>query len=291
MNIKTILSAILIAYCAQSQAQKINFKWEKDSIGDRLIDKIAMSVPVTIENKTYAFQFDLGANATLIYDQCFSEAAFIKSKKVDPTSDAGGHTIFTIDDQSFNIGDYPIKNHKLYGLLNHDQGESCGTVGADVFQEKCLIIDFPKQSITVVNEVDKGIERKTVFVPMNIVNNKAIIPLKIDGKTYNFLYDSGSSIFPIVSYRENFDRLITNAKAKDELNIRNFNNPLIVKSVETNTAVQIGDNTFGVKEFWYTEDDFFSFKQDNIDGIVGNVFFMDKTIVIDFKNKRFGIRK
>jgi len=46
-----------------------------------------------------------------------------------------------------------------------------------------------------------------------------------------------------------------------------------------------------VKEFWYTEDDFFSFKQDNIDGIVGNVFFMDKTIVIDFKNKRFGIRK
>ena len=37
-----------------------------------------MSVPFTIENKTYRFQFDLGANTTMIYDKCFEKTEFIK---------------------------------------------------------------------------------------------------------------------------------------------------------------------------------------------------------------------
>lgn len=269
------------------KGQSIDFKWEKDSINGKMVDKIAMSVPFTIENKTYRFQFDLGANMTLIYDKCFENTELIKNKKTDQPMEAAGHQVFTIDNQNFSVGKLKVENYKLHGLLNFDQEEACGVVGADLFQNKYLIIDFPNKKATVSEKLRSS--RKIDFVDIKIINNKPIIPLKIDGKVYHFQYDNGASIFPIVSYKKNFQNLIDSSKVIENFNIRNFNNPLIVKAIETDKQIIIGRSSFSTKEFWFTDDDYFSLEQQQIDGIIGNVFFLDKTIVIDFKNKKFGI--
>lgn len=271
------------------KAQSIDFKWERDSLNGKMVDKIAMSVPFTIENKTYRFQFDLGANMTLIYDKCFEKTELIKNKKVDQPMEAAGHKVFTVDNQNFNIGKLKVENYKLHGLLNFDQGEVCGVVGADLFQNKYLIIDFLNKK-AIVSEKLKSF-KNIDFVYIKIINNKPIIPLKIDGKVYHFQYDNGASIFPIVSYKKNFQNLIDSSKIIENFNIRNFNNPLIVKAIEANKEIIIGKSSFNTKEFWFTDEDYFSFEQQGIDGIIGNVFFLDKTIVIDFKNKKFGIIK
>lgn len=269
------------------KGQSVDFKWEKDSLNGKMVDKIAMSVPFTIENKTYRFQFDLGANMTLIYDKCFEKTELIKNKKADQPLEAAGHQIFTVDNQNFSVGKLKVKKYKLHGLLNFDQGEVCGVVGADLFQNKYLIIDFPNKK-AIVSEKLKSSENID-FVDIKIINNKPIIPLKIDGEVYHFQYDNGASIFPIVSYKKNFKNLIDASKIIETFNIRNFNNPLIVKAIETNKEIIIGKSSFNTKEFWFTDEDYFSFEQQKIDGIIGNVFFLDKTIVIDFKNKKFGI--
>lgn len=283
-----IFTFILSLFLSMSlKAQKIDFRWEKDSINGKLVDKIAMSVPFTIENKTYRFQFDLGANMTLIYDKCFEKTEFIKNKKLDQPMEAAGHQVFTVDNQNFNIGKLKIENYKLHGLLNFDQEESCGVVGADLFQDKYLMIDFPNKKAIVSEKLKTS--KKIDFVDIKIINNKPIIPLKIDGKVYHFQYDNGASVFPIVSYKKNFQNLIDSSKIIESFNIRNFNNPLLVKAIETNKEIIIGKSSFNTKEFWFTDEDYFSFEQQGIDGIIGNVFFLDKTIVIDFKNKKFGI--
>lgn len=289
MKLKTIVLSILLTLSVALNAQTIHFKWEKDSIGNKLIENIAMSVPFTIKNKTYPFHFDLGANYTLIYDKCFENAEFMKAKKIDPTSEAAGHKMFFIENQNFKINEYAVKNYKLQGILNFDQGEVCGVVGADIFQNKYLVIDFPNKKITVIDKLDQMSKSRADFVNIEIKNHKPILPLKIGGKEYRFQYDSGASIFPIISYKQNFADLISQSKFKEELNIRNFNNPLVVKAVETDKEIQIGNKNFRTNEFWYTDEDYFSLKQDGIDGIIGNVFFMDKIIIIDFVNKRFGI--
>ncbi|MGN7864729.1 hypothetical protein [Chryseobacterium sp. 22458] len=289
MNLKTIISPVLLGISSIIAAQTIHFKWEKDSIGNKLIDNIAMSVPFSIENKTYPFQFDLGANTTLIYDKCFDGTELLRNKKIDPASDAAGHKIFSVENQSFSIDGYTLKNHKLSGLLNFDQGEVCGVVGADIFQNKYLVIDFPNNKMTVTDVLDKKLKSRADFVNIQVKNNKPILPLKIDNTIYNFQYDSGASIFPVVTYQQNFAELIRHSPYKEELNIRNFNNPLIVKAVKIDKKVQIGTKYFKADELWYTEGDYFSLKQDGIDGIIGNVFFMNKVIIIDFINKKFGI--
>lgn len=285
------LSVFLYAFSTNTQAQDIDFKWEKDSINGKLIDKIAMSVPFTIENKTYRFQFDLGANITLIYDKCFEKTEFIKGRKIDYSSEAGGNTIFTIDNQKFNVGGLKVQDYKLHGLLNFDQGEVCGVIGADLFQGKYLIIDFPNNKASVSEKLKSKIAKNTDFVDMKIINSKPVVPITIDNKVYHFQYDNGASIFPIVTYKKNFQNLIDNAKVIENFNIRNFNNPLIVKAIETDKEIRIGKYAFNTKAFWFTDEDIFSFEQQGIDGIIGNVFFLDKTIVLDFKNKKFGIVK
>jgi len=269
------------------KGQSIDFKWERDSINGKLVDKIAMSVPFTIENKTYRFQFDLGANMTLIYDKCFEKTEFIKDKKTDQPMEAAGHRVFTIDNQNFSVGGLKVENHKLHGLLNFEQEEACGVIGADLFQNKYLIIDFPNKKAIISEKLKTT--KKIDFVDIKIINNKPILPLKIDNKVYQFQYDNGASIFPIVSYKKNFQNLIESSEIIENFNIRNFNNPLIVKAIKTNKEIIIGKSSFSTKEFWFTDEDYFSFEQQGIDGIIGNVFFLDKTIVIDFKNKKFGI--
>lgn len=269
------------------KGQNIDFNWERDSINGKMVEKIAMSVPFTIENKTYRFQFDLGANMTLIYDKCFETTEFIKNKKTDKPMEAAGHQVFTVDNQNFSVGKLKVENYKLHGLLNFEQEEACGVVGADLFQNKYLIIDFPNQKATVTEKLKTN--KKIDFVDIKIINNKPILPLEIDGRVYQFQYDNGASIFPIVSYKKNFQNLIESSEIIENFNIRNFNNPLIVKAIKTNKEINIGKSTFNTKEFWFTDEDYFSFEQQGIDGIIGNVFFLDKTIVIDFKNKKFGI--
>jgi len=282
-----LLITIIIGISTSLEAQSFDFKWEKDSINGKLVEKIAMSVPFTIENKTYRFQFDLGANMTLIYDKCFEKTEFIKNKKVDEAMEAAGHKVFTVDNQNFSIGGLKIDNYKLNGLLNFEQEEACGVVGADLFQNKYLIIDFPNKKITVSEKLKTN--KKIDFVDIKIINNKPILPLEIDGKVYHFQYDTGASIFPMASYKKKFQSLIDSSKIIENFNIRNFNNPLVVKAIETNKKVIIGKSSFNTKEFWFTDEDYFSFEQQGIDGVMGNVFFLDKTIVIDFKNKKFGI--
>ena len=115
------------------------------------------------------------------------------------------------------------------------------------------------------------------------------VPITIDDKTYYFLYDSGASIFPMITYKENMKQIIDNREIVENFNLKNFNNPLILRAVDINKNIQLGNNNFMVKQLWFTDEDYFGFKQQNIDGIIGNDFFYDKIIVLDFKNKKFGI--
>lgn len=291
MKKKIFLLPLFLIQILSAQTQKINFKWEKDSLNGKLIEKIAMSVPFQIENKEYRFQFDLGANMTLIYDKCFETTQFIKNRKIDNNSDAAGHKVFYVENQNIKVGKFQKNNYNLFGLLNFDQGEVCGVVGADIFKDKILTIDFPKKQIIVSNRISKKDEKTTNFVDIQVINNKPVIPIKIDDKLYHFQYDSGASIFPIFTYKQNFEKLINSSKTKDSMNIKNFNNPLIVKSIETSKPIFIEKNKFNIEDFWYSDNDLFGLQNDKIDGIMGNVFFLNKKIIIDFKNKKFGIIK
>ena len=290
MKLKLLFTSIVfIIFFTKIQSQKIDFKWEKDSINGKLIDKIAMSVPFTIENQSYRFQLDLGADITLIYDKCFEKTELIKSKKIIPNDLVAGHTKFVVKNQNLKIDNFEIKNYDLHGLLNLEQGEVCGVVGSDIFKDKYVTINFSKKKIEVSDKLKSKFIKQIQFVDAKYINNKLHVPITIDDKTYYFLYDSGASIFPMITYKENMKQIIDNREIVENFNLKNFNNPLILRAVDINKNIQLGNNNFMVKQLWFTDEDYFGFKQQNIDGIIGNDFFYDKIIVLDFKNKKFGI--
>ena len=106
------------------------------------------------------------------------------------------------------------------------------------------------------------------------------------------MYDTGSSLFPMVTSFSNWKE-ITNQKINDTLSITNFGNPVIMLGSNASIEINIGMNTLTDFGVYYEKDNYFDkmFEQLKCDGIIGNAFFFNKTISIDFKNKRFGIAK
>ena len=119
-----------------------------------------------------------------------------------------------------------------------------------------------------------------------------MIPIKVNEKTLYFMYDSGSSLFPMITSLNNWNE-ITSQKVDDTLSVTNLGKPL--KMIGSNASKQIKIGSISLIDFkvYYAQDTNFDtlFDQLKCDGIIGNAFFFDKTICIDFKNKRFGVSK
>ena len=74
----------------QTKSDWINFDWHGETIFGKYYPKVAISIPMKIENLPYNFcgQFDLGATATMIYENSFkpfSEKYPMVLQKLDTT--------------------------------------------------------------------------------------------------------------------------------------------------------------------------------------------------------------
>jgi hypothetical protein len=123
-----------------------------------------------------------------------------------------------------------------------------------------------------------------------LVNNRIVIPVDINGQTRHFLYDTGASLFPMVTTSTIWQAMAGEA-VTDTLNIANFGNAVTLCGAMSALPVQIAGRPFGQFTVYHERDDYFDtvFKQIGCDGIIGNAFFLDKKICIDYHNQRFGI--
>jgi hypothetical protein len=80
-----------------------------------------------------------------------------------------------------------------------------GTLGADGFQNKVLIIDYPNEKFAVCDSVPEAYQ--TEFINMEFgVNRKIVIPMVLRGKSYRVTFDNGSSMFPLVTQGKYMDQ-------------------------------------------------------------------------------------
>ncbi len=118
-----------------------------------------------------------------------------------------------------------------------------------------------------------------------------IIPVKIGEKVYDFLFDTGSSIFSFVVSPENRSLLCNPDIDTDTLRVPSWGEYIYLYGADISAGVEIGSYKLTADPFIaYSSTDFSSFfEEEEILGLMGNIFFLDKTIIIDFPNKRFGI--
>lgn len=304
-----------ILFCLITQltcfSQKLNwipFEWVSDSVSGKYFDKLAINIPVSINGLPHKFnmQFDLGAVTTVIYGNSIAKYLDKYSwfnNKIDSTKsfiiNGQKNSMFknvglSLGNVSFgerNIGyfkDYgePIPTDSIYTSTE----KHIGTIAPDLFKDKYLIIDYPNKRICVTKNLPRKLA-KVDFQACSITRGRITIPLTINGKVENLMFDSGSSMFSLITSEENANQISVN-NIVDSLSGNSWGDNITVYGKKITSEVKFGKTILQASNVYYFKNEMIAefFKQQNIWGITGNAYFLNKMVIIDYKNSRFGIK-
>lgn len=284
-----------------------DFEWYSANISGKQYDKLAMLVPVRANDIKAGFlmQFDLGSDATYVYGNAINSYyspdainSFLR-KHTRSVSDAGQ---VGYDMQNFNLyfGNYRFTTPTYkedYGTavpvdsLFTATKKHLGTIGADVFKDKVLVIDYPNKKMCVLDSLDGFWNQRTEFVQAQMKRGRLHIPLTVDGKILWFLFDTGASLFPINTNKELWMQLAETTAPTDTVVGNSWGERTSFYGRPIAKKVYLGNRLLTGKYVWYSENKrLLEFnKTENIDGLAGNGYFFDEVILLDFKTSRFGI--
>jgi hypothetical protein len=291
----------------KQKANWISFEWLGYQSGKKFFDKAAMLVPFRIEGIPHQFrsQFDLGATNTMVYGnnyqpylERYGEILTLRDTSTSSLWLEGKKRPYFSNTRVY-LDSYPVVVSRLAFLddfgtkftadsLATASIKKIGTVGADIFKGKVLVIDFPRRRMKILDSLADRDETRFDFVRARFEGGRIKIPFTIDGEEQWLMFDTGSSLFPVSTSPKYYNR---------------FADKSIVDSIETSTwgrtywvygsplrpEVKLG-NTVLPKQYIYNFPDFTDFfEEEKMMGITGNAYFLNSTIAVDFKNGRFGV--
>lgn len=304
-NLKVILLILsIISFNSCSTQKQIPFTWKSFDSNGKQYERGFMFVPISFPeiHKKFQMQFDLGANVSLIYENSLD--TIIAKHPNFQTKIVKLNDKFRMVKTNFKLGNYVPDNDSLfiypkYGdKTNFDNLSKIGSIGANLISSKILIIDFPNKTLKIRKSMSENEKDKFVCTDLENKNGKLVIKLKINNKLYNFLYDSGASAFPIITTDKNFYDLLTGAEKidKEKITGNSWGNKINIFGAESSYDIYLENISLNKNKKYKTYYTDSKRNADNLNkigviGTIGNELFINDIIVIDLKNKKFGIRK
>ena len=269
------------------------FTWENGILGGKSFDRTAMFIPLKIEGLPYdfTFQFDLGSNVTLLYGNPL-KTILAKHPEFDRM-----HKQVAFNDLSLFFGATKVTARHCYVKQNYGAQLAAssltdnlpihlGSIGADIFQNKILVIDYPNQRFAVCDALPDSLQVTFTKITLDEVG-RVMLPMRLNEKNYKVIFDNGSSIFSLITSDDKINNFSTAASA-DTITISSWGKIHNVIGRPLKQEFQLAGQTFSNITVYadYRQD----YRTDTYDAITGNALFWDKTIIIDFKNQRFGVK-
>ena len=290
----------------------IPFEWVGDTIGGRFFDKVAISLPFSIQGIPHRFssQFDLGATSMMVYGNAFAPyleafpevAATLDT--VNRNSWIQGQPVGALKGVTFSLGTVAFSDQELLYFegfgdtftvdsISSASVKHIGTVGSDLFQDKVLLIDFPNQHIASVDSLPTAYQNDATLVDMKLDQGRIKLPLSVDGTTHDFMFDTGSSLFPLIVTSEDWNLLGDLSAAIDTIEISSWGEYYDVFGAPIDVPVALGEYRLPEGNVYANPREDFQqfFSKENIMGITGNAYFLNAVIIVDYRNKRFGVVK
>ncbi len=273
--------------------------WVNDTIGNEVIEKTAFYIPVKIEGieEQLYMQFDSGNGATVFHGKTLY--ALLEKYPNIETSITKDSVEF-VTNSTFLIGNLKLKAEKIK-ILNK-MGSSkidssfikIGTLGFDTFAGQTLILDFKKNKLAITT---KSIEQ--LDANFEIIENASVdrfpllIPVKIGEENSRLFYDTGSSMFSLLTSENKLAALHSNQKTDTICCVSSWGKkyPIQRKQISQNiivgTSIHKGEYVYGFHKLQPVDylPNWFLF------GITGNRIFENQILAIDTKNNKFGVSK
>jgi hypothetical protein len=283
------------------------FSWYTAKLSGKNFDKVAMLVPVKVNdlNANFTLQFDLGSDATIIYGNTIN--SYYKQNEMknfivesSKSTDDGGKIVYATKGLVYHFG----KMSKDNLMYKDDYGDEIpkdslftknpkhiGSLGADVFNDKILIIDYPNKRMCVLDSLDDYWKKVTTFVEARSKSGRLHIPLTINNKIHWFLFDTGASLFPINTNKELWNSIIDKTAKTDTIIANSWGDKVKFYGRPIKEKVYLGKRKLENNFAWYNENKRLQEfnKDEEVDGLTGNAFFFNNIVVLDFKNKKFGV--
>jgi len=279
----------------------IPFRWEGAQLGEHYFPHAAMFVPgslPTLDGLKGWFQFDLGAPATVLYGGAFSPAQRARvedhPRRPEPRVFNGQEVLalhLPVQVGPWEIGQVVYLQDFGDGDLMEDGQPILGTIGSDLVREHVLMMDFPNQRLTRLDALPASWEAQIRWVPLRLsARGHVILQIMVDGAPRWAMYDSGSSLFQLITDPVQWQQFATGA-VTETFPITAWGERLEVHGGPARAAFALGDQLLPVSVVHYLEgDEQRRFLEENdLIGLMGNEPFVEHVLVFDFPNKRAGV--
>ncbi|SIN90041.1 hypothetical protein SAMN05444409_1038 [Epilithonimonas zeae] len=249
-------------------------------------DKNVLLLPIHFSGnpETYYLQFDTGSPYTVLYSNQ------IKNIKEISINNERAKTFFFIGKTEISSNRFKIftkeKNEKK------DTIKIIGTIGSDVLEDRKTVINFKSNQVVFnLNQIPN--EFKNQLFDFKFKKRRIIINGILKGEKRKFLYDSGTSAYELLTYKEEWQNLKTpNSKINTE-KTQSWNNILTTYTTDCKENIQFKNLKIPVKQVTYVEGfsdaQFSMMKFSGMTGMLGNKIFLNNSIFIDCGDKKIGI--
>lgn len=249
--------------------QSVKFSWLSDTINHKPEPYSAMLIPVKLNGcpKVFYMQFDLGAPHSLLYSDQLKKI-LAKYPKTDTNT--------------FVIAKDGNKNASIIG-----------TIGEDIIDGKTLVIDYPKHELSILIKIPDNLSKKTKLSSFMLVKGSILLPATLDGKQTILFFDTGSSAFELLTSKATSDQLAIPNTATESYPVKSWGRTLTANTRPSADSLAMALQKLPIKKVTYIDGASDSQVQQmlklGIGGMIGNKLFLDSILVIDTKNKKFGI--
>lgn len=253
--------------------QQIKFIWQGDTMAGKWNPHAAILIPVKLKGnrKQFYMQFDLGSPYTVLY----------KSKMF--TGDTLNDFVFTAHKTKIVAKKITVIDNKTEAII--------GTIGADLIENKIVMINYPGQYISISN--NNSAIANLPLQDFMFARRSVLLPAVINGKKLMLYFDTGSSAFELLVSKETSLAMAAPGTEPVKYPVRSWNKTMIANTVATNDSINIGVKTIPIVATTYMENVsetmISQMMKMGIGGMTGNKLFLDYTLVLDAKNKKFGV--
>jgi len=250
-------------------------------------DKNVLLLPIHFSGnpETYYLQFDTGSPYTVFYSNQ------IKNIKEISINNERAET-------SFFIGKTEILSNrfKIFNKGKNEEKDSIkiiGTIGSDILEDRKTVINFKDNQVAFnLNQIPN--EFKNQLFDFRFKKRRIIISGRLKDKERKFLYDSGTSAYELLTYKEEWQNLKTpNSKINIE-KAQSWNNVLTTYTTDCKENINFKYNEIPVNHITYVEGfstaQFSMMKFSGMSGMLGNRIFLNNAIFIDCTAGKMAIR-
>lgn len=257
----------------------IPFKW----LGS---EKNALLLPIHFSNDTitYYLQFDTGSPYTVFYSNSIKKISQISvNKELAKTSFYIGKTKITSD--KFKIYNHGNDN-------NNDLIKIIGTIGADILENRKTIINFKENNIALnLSKVPSRFQTK--LFDFKFKKRKIIFKGFLKVQEENFLFDSGTSAYELLTNKEVWESLkLPNSKINIEKS-KSWDNVLTTFTANCNQKIKFDTQEIPLNNVTYVEGfsqvQYSMMKFSGMTGMLGNKIFLNNSLYIDCTQNKMGI--